>query len=67
MSTSLPMSNIPATPDDASDLNQARQIAISLFPYKAADTYLSICEEENMQNPVRLNVSCILTDAYDEN
>ncbi len=67
VSTLLPMSNIPATPNDAFDPNQTRLIATSSSPYEAADTCLSICEEEKMQDPMRLNISYILTDTYDEN
>ncbi len=63
----LPMSNIPATPDNAFDPNQACLIATSPSPYEVADIWLGICEKENIQDSVRLNVLYILTDAYDEN
>ena len=67
VSTPLPMSNISATLDDAFNPNQARLTATSPSPYEAADTCLNICEEKNMQDPMRLNVSYILTNVYDEN
>ncbi len=63
----LPMSNIPTTPDDIFDSNQAYLTAANPSSYKAADTCLSIGKEENMQDPIRLNISCILTNAYDKN
>ncbi len=58
---------MPVTLDDVFDPNQARLTATSPSLYEAADTCLSICEEENMQDPVKLNISCILTNAYNEN
>ncbi len=67
VSTPLPMSNILATFNDAFDPNQARLTVISPFPYEVADICLNICKEENMQDPVRLNVSYILLNRYDEN
>lgn len=67
MSTLLPMSNISITSDDAFDPNQARLTATSPFSYKTADICLSICKVENKQDLMRLNVYCILTDAYNKN
>ena len=67
VSTLFPMSNIPATLDDAFNPNQARLITTSPSLYEAANICLNICEEENMQDPVRLNILYILTDTYDEN
>ncbi len=67
MPTLLPILNIPATPNDAFNPNQARLPITSPSPSEEADTYLSICEEEIILDPVKLNVSCILTKTYDEN
>lgn len=67
MSIFLPMSNIPIISHDALDPYQAHQIATDPSYYETVVTYLSIDKEENMQDPVRLNISCILTDAYNEN
>lgn len=67
MFTSLSMPNILTTSNDAFNLNQARLIATSLFLYKVANTYLGICKKVNMQDLVRLNVLCILTDVNDKN
>ncbi len=61
------MSNILATFDDTFDPNQASLIITSFSPYKVADTCPSICKEKTMQDLVRLNISCILTNVYDEN
>lgn len=67
ISTSLPKSNILAIPNYAFDSNQACLTATSPFLYKAADIYLSIYKEENIQDPMRLNILYILINLYNEN
>ena len=63
----LPISNIPAIFDDAFDSNQTYLTAISPSSYEAAITYLNICKKKNIQDLVKLNILCILTNAYDKN
>lgn len=71
MSTLLLLSNIPTTLNHtfnhAFNLNQACLIATSLFLYEVTNIYFCICNKENMQDPVRLNILCILTNVYNKN
>lgn len=67
MLTSIPILNIPIIPDDAFGLNQVHLAVTSPSSYKAANICLNICKEENKQDPLRLNVSYILTNTYGKN
>lgn len=67
MSISLPMSNILATFDNAFNLNQACLTVTSFSHYEMANTYFCMYKEKNMQDLIRLNISCILTNVYNKN
>lgn len=67
MSIPLPMFDIPATSKDVFNSNQACRAASGPCSCETTDTCFDICEKKNMQDSMKLNVSCILTDLYDEN
>lgn len=67
-SISIPTSefNVPATLDDTMSPNRIAATATSPSLQVITDIYLTIYKEENRTDPVRLNISFIFTDVYDE-
>lgn len=61
------MINILETHDDTFNSNQVHLIVLSPSSYEIIDIYLSICEEKNIQDLVKLKLSYILIDINDKN
>ena len=61
-----PKLDIPATLDNAVDLNQITATAARPFLDLTTNICLIIFKDKNRMDPIMLNILCILTDIYDK-